>query len=437
VLASTGCQRAGGPNILLYVVDTLRADAVGAYGDTAMHTPAADRLAAEGIRFARAYANASWTRPSMATLLTGTYPRTHGAIGRQDALRSGLPTLATELRARGYHTAAVFANPNVGAAFGFAEGFDDFIPLYPPRLGHGQTLPQEQIGTAVNVVNRAIDWLRAHRRQPFFLLVFSVDPHAPYEPPPPYNTMYDAEYTGHIDGSMESVFALLAGAAMGTPPPARDVQHLRALYHGEVTFNDAHLARLLGELDDQHLTDNTLVVFTSDHGEEFYEHGHGDHGHSLYEELIHIPLIMRWPRVTARGTVYPDAVQLADLTLGARRQGPRLGLDRLEQRRRARRQRPVAGVRRGEIGPARFAGADFGSAQIDLRCGAGAAAGLRPGARPRRVAALARNAAARSHNAHRRHTGAQPPAAGRRGARGAADRIARSRTAGDGSVGVR
>jgi len=297
----------------LYVVDTLRYDAVQCDGNDTVHTPAMDRIAQEGLRFARAYAAASWTRPSMASLLTGVYPRTHGALGRTDALAAGMPRLAGELRRLGYRTAAVYANPNIGPPFGFAEGFDEFIDLYPARYIHDRSAPPERVGTADNVVNRAIAWLRARPAKPFFLLVFSVDPHAPYEPPAPYNTLYDRDYSGPIDGSIKNVFGLLAAAKMGQLPAARDIRHLRALYDGEVAFNDAQLSRLLGELDRLQVANSTVFLLTSDHGEEFYEHGSGDHGHSLYEELIHIPLLMRWPGHIAPGRVYGDAVQLIDL----------------------------------------------------------------------------------------------------------------------------
>ncbi|HVM95056.1 MAG TPA: sulfatase-like hydrolase/transferase, partial [Candidatus Acidoferrales bacterium] len=126
--------------------------------------------------------------------------------------------------------------------------------------------------------------------------------------------MYDPEYAGTVDGSLKSVFGVLAAAKLGTQPQARDVRHLRALYQGEVSFNDAQLARLLDEIERQQLNRSTLFVLTSDHGEEFYEHGFGDHGHSLYEELIHIPLIMHWPGTIAPAAKNDELVQLLDLS---------------------------------------------------------------------------------------------------------------------------
>ncbi len=297
--------------MLLYVVDTLRFDAVHCNGNDAVQTPAMDRLAQEGVRFTRAYANASWTRASMGSLLTGEYPSVHGAVGRPDPLRAGVTTLATQLRARGYRTAAIIANPNIGSTFGFAAGFDEFVELYEPHAGHQAVQPEQLIATAERVVDRAQEWLHHNTATPFFLLVFTIDPHAPYTPPAPYNSMYDPDYQGTVDGSFKSLFGL---ALLGKTPPEREIRHLLALYHGEATFNDAQLGRLLTTLDsDQRLADSTLVAVTADHGEEFWEHGARDHGHTLYEELIHVPLIIRSPRSLAGGTVINNVVQLADI----------------------------------------------------------------------------------------------------------------------------
>jgi len=304
------CHSATPPNIVLYVVDTLRFDALHCDGNTTVQTPAMDRMAREGTRFERAYANASWTRASMGSLLTGEYPTVHGAVGRPDALQPDLKTLAAQLRARGYRTAAIIANPNIGSTFGFASGFDEFIELYQPHPSRQPVRPEQLIATATEVVDRAGEWLAHNTATPFFLLLFTIDPHAPYTPPTPYNTRYDADYQGTVDGSFKSLFGL---AMLGKTPPEREIRHLRALYDGEVAFNDAQLGRLLTTLDGRRLADSTLVVLAADHGEEFWEHGARDHGHTLFEELIHVPLIMRWPAAIPAGRVLGQPVQLADV----------------------------------------------------------------------------------------------------------------------------
>lgn len=310
LLLVPGCDRGERPpNILLYVVDTLRADTLRCHGNANVRTPNLDELARQGTRFARAYANAPWTRPSLASLLTGEYPSTHGVVGRHDALSPALPTLPALLRSRGYRTAAIAANPNVGSAFGFDRGFERYLELYNRAGERRVVFPEELIAAADRVVDTALEWLAEEPRRPWFLLVFSIDPHVPYTPPPPYDRLYDPDYQGAVDGSMASLFGL---DALGTTPPRREIDHLRALYDGEVAFNDRQFGRLLQRIDLVHGAENTVVVVTADHGEEFYEHGRREHGHSLYEELIHVPLLVRWPgRVPAQ--TYEDPVQLNDL----------------------------------------------------------------------------------------------------------------------------
>jgi arylsulfatase A-like enzyme len=308
MLGLFGCRGNERPNIVLYVVDTLRADALHTYGNHAVQTPNYDRLGSGGTRFERAYANSSWTRATMGSLLTGEYPSTHGAIDRLGALRPQLPTLAQQLHQAGYRTAAIIANPNIGSAFGFAKGFDDFIELYSQLDARRPVMPGELIATADKVVERALSWLRSRPAQPFFLMIFSIDPHAPYTPPPPYDRRYDPDYTGNIDGSLRSMFGL---GVFGKVPPPREIRHLRALYDGEVAFNDFHFGRLLDGLEQGRLQDSTVVVLTSDHGEEFYEHGSRDHGPTLYEELVRVPLIVRGPGIKSQ--VVDTPVQLIDL----------------------------------------------------------------------------------------------------------------------------
>lgn len=276
----------------MYVVDTLRVDALACYGNPKVKTPNFDAFANQGTRFTRAYATSSWTRATVGSLFTGQYPTVHGAVDRPNPLRADLPTLAAQLRAAGYRTAAIIANPNIGSVFGFSSGFDTFVELYSQVDSQRPILPSELIATADKVVDAALDWIAQRPAQPFFLFVFTIDPHTPYTPPPPYNRLYDPDYQGNIDGSLLSLYGL---GVFGPIPPEREIRHLRALYDGEVAFNDLHFGRLLQVLDRPPLRDNTVTIVTSDHGEEFYDHGGRDHGHTLYDELIHVPLMVRWP----------------------------------------------------------------------------------------------------------------------------------------------
>ena len=169
------------PNVLLYVVDTLRADALRSYGNEAASTPHFDAFAAQGVLFENAWANASWTRASVATLLTGLYPWRHRAEGRLERLPEAVTTLGEVLRAHGYATALVTSNPNVGNVFGFDQAFDRVIELYR-RRDPGIVRGSELITPSDVVTAEALEWLRSAGR-PFFLVVLSTDPHAPYHPP--------------------------------------------------------------------------------------------------------------------------------------------------------------------------------------------------------------------------------------------------------------
>jgi len=286
-----------GPNVLLYVVDTLRADALGAYGHPRVETPALDALAAEGWLFERVYAPSSWTRPSVASLLTGAEPGAHGVNGRDEALPAGARLLSEELRASGYATAGFVTNPNVGSFFGFDQGFDHYEELYarrePGRVGSG-----ELVTRAGEVTERAIAWLD-EATEPFFLFALTTDPHWPYDPPASFDR-YGGDYRGPVRDGGDAVKRADLGPA--------DRERVRAFYHGEVSANDAAFGALLEQLRQRGLADSTLVVFTADHGEEFWEHGRHGHGRQLFEESIRVPLVFAAPGLEARRAEAPVAL---------------------------------------------------------------------------------------------------------------------------------
>lgn len=270
-------------NVLLYVVDTLRADAVGAYTGGESRTPALDGLAREGVLFERAYAPSSWTRASMASLLTGTLPSWHGTEDRSHHLPPDVETLGEVLKRNGYETAFVTANPNVASFFGFAQGFDDVIELYD-RRAPGVVVETELVATSEDVGAHALEWL-ARAPRPFFLVMLSVDPHFPYTPP--------EELVESGEPLIDN--ATLAAAEL-TPELVRRVQRqYRRLYRAEVAFNDRSFAAVLGALRASGELDRTIVVFTSDHGEEFWERGRFGHGFTLHDEVLRVPLVLRYP----------------------------------------------------------------------------------------------------------------------------------------------
>jgi arylsulfatase A-like enzyme len=336
----TAAPPAGAPNVLFIMVDTLRAD--GVHGRAAAQTPHIDALAADGVRFTRAFSQASWTRPSVATMLTGLYPSSHGAVHKADVLPDRVDTVAELLAGAGYHTVGFPNNVNVSPGFNFGQGFAEYHYLAPDlffwadepaaklTLYNGLRLVRERfLARRVNVHNyyqpaevvtdTVLAWLDspAAPSRPFFLFAHYMDPHDPYFVHP-----YNGE--GY--------------ARVANPnPPAGVAERYRQLYDGEIAYLDTHLGRLFAELRRRGLYDDTLIVLTSDHGEEFHEHGGWWHGTTLYDEQIHVPLLMKPPRGGARGHVVdelatsldiaPTMLALAQVPVPAVMQGHPLPLD--------------------------------------------------------------------------------------------------------------
>jgi arylsulfatase A-like enzyme len=292
------------PSVLLYVIDTLRADSLPAYGNTVVSTPAIDRLAREGTLFERAYAPSSWTRASMATILSGLPPEVHGAEDRLEALPEAVVALAESFRERGYQTACITANPNIGRSFGFGQGFDDFIELYAAQERSVAIGAADLITPSEIVTQRARAWLEKAAR-PFFLVILSIDPHGPYEPPERFDRYGPPDAPSGLRGDLRT----LARSNLTDAEKRR----IRSLYWAEISRNDAALGELLESLRGSGRLEETVVVLTSDHGEEFWEHGDRGHARTLYEEVLRVPLIVRYPPRVPAGRRDPRVVQLVDL----------------------------------------------------------------------------------------------------------------------------
>jgi choline-sulfatase len=265
------------PNVLLISIDTLRADRLGCYGARAVQTPAIDRLAASGVRFANAFSPVPLTLPAHWTIHTGVEPWRHGVVDNGMVLQSPpAPTLAERLSAAGYDTAAFVAAFVLHRTFGLARGFARYddgpaADAALDQLLHATAPADERVG-------RALTWLRQPRTKPFFLWLHLYDPHAPYDPPPAFRGTYS-----------------------GRP------------YDGEVAFVDTQIARIFAGLEDGGLADKTLVVLTSDHGESLGEHGEATHGVLLYDATLRVPLLFRLPGGQGAGAVRMEAADLADI----------------------------------------------------------------------------------------------------------------------------
>ncbi len=296
------------PHVILLSIDTLRADALACSGAPEARAPHLDALAGDSLCFARASSAAAWTLPAMASVMTGVAPPVHGALHLRSRVPDGLPTLAEVLRHSGYRTAAFVSSTVLGPQANLTQGFDEFHAWPGPWLGRslGATLltarvprfrPDEAPPPAV--ADAVTDWLRAHHEEPFFLWVHAFDPHAPYGPPRRY--LRDTPPPGgrqRFEGWEEE--AIRAGTWV---PTAAERDWIRQLYLAEVRWVDDTIGRLLAELKRLGIYEDALILVVSDHGEEFWEHGAYGHGHALYDELLHVPLLAKLPTATPRSRI--------------------------------------------------------------------------------------------------------------------------------------
>lgn len=293
------------PNILIYLIDCLRADHLGTYGYPRPVSPSIDRLAEDAVVFDNEVASASWTRPAVASLLTGLPPKVHGSQAVEDALSGNLPVLQELLQAAGYQTAAVVTNGVVSAKFGFDRGFDDFRFL-PEQ--HKENPEIHQLSDRVNV--ELFDLLSSRdASKPFFVYVHSTDPHAPYLPRSPFKERFAAGVDSGL-GLHPAVEDLTQGRKASTSEIRRA---LVDLYDAEIAFNDEQFGRLVEWLKAHDLYDDTVIVVTADHGEEFDDHGRWQHGFTLYQEMLRVPLVIKLPGSTGGGGRRTETVSQIDI----------------------------------------------------------------------------------------------------------------------------
>ena len=301
---------AGCPDVVFVTLDAWRADAFGPGNDGESLTPNIDRFAENAFVFGYARTQASWTLPSFATIFTSQYPAVHEAAAHRP-LGTSQPTLAELLAARGYDTRAVAANELCLPFTGVARGFRDYqywnmagwlkavgyydTNLFFPAFRKGREEKRDSRITTV-LTDAALERLERRRGRPFFLWLHYLDPHAPYWPPPEY---VDAATLERAERDER------AGRAKG--------RLRRENYYGEVRYVDDDLGRILRVLERR---PNTVVIISSDHGEEFFEHGAVDHGHTVYEELLRVPLIAKFPGYGSGYIDTPvDAIDLAPTIL--------------------------------------------------------------------------------------------------------------------------
>ena len=272
---------ASSPNIILITIDTARADRMGFLGSTAGLTPNLDALARQGVVFSRAYSHVPLTTPSHATILTGTYPQFNHLDDLGTPLARDIPFLPDILHQHGYRTAAFVGSqvldPKSAAVPGFDRGFDTYDADFHSRQS-GEDRYHSVERRAQVVVDHALSWISQHPHGPFFVWVHLYDPHDPYDPPPPFKARYAA-----------------------------------SPYDGEIAYVDSMLGRFLTALRSRGLYQGTLIAVVADHGEAFGEHGEQSHGFFLYDETLHVPLMIKLPGERAAGSRIGSRVGLVDL----------------------------------------------------------------------------------------------------------------------------
>jgi choline-sulfatase len=293
-------------NVVVLLIDTLRASKLQAYyPQTRVKTPTVDAFAAAGTLFERSQAPENWTKPSVASVLTSLHPATHKT--KQDA--SKLPKSALMLsevyQKAGFKTASFIANGYVSNAFGFDQGWDHYTNY----------IREARNTNASNVFGEAEGWIEKNKDGRFFVYIQTIDPHVPYDPPAKFLEMYDPKpYSGQVQNRRTH---LMLDDAKKNPNKyaftKRDKEHIEALHDGEISYHDEYFGKFLAKLSEFGLDENTIIVVTSDHGEEFQEHGSWGHGHSVYQELLGVPLMFRWPGVIPGNTRIGPAVSTIDI----------------------------------------------------------------------------------------------------------------------------
>ena len=316
------------PNILLIVMDTARADHLSCYGHPHPTTPVLDQLAEEGTRFATAISPAEWTVPSHASLFTGTFPSRHSAVNQHRYLDGRLHTLAEVLGRLGYRTACFTNNAFISEATGLNRGFR---LTDGPFRWNGSRRPTHLFWRGMRKLTQwtgrkdqgamftnllVYRWLlrRWDGEHPFFLFINYVEPHMPHRwIPEPFRRRF-LQLNGLEGADWRSVNMNYRAFLTGTAPMGEeDFAILRALYEAEMAYLDHRIGQLVAFLRRRGILDNTLLIITSDHGDNLGEHGLMHHAYALYETLIHVPLIIRYPPAFPAGMVVEQIVQTHDL----------------------------------------------------------------------------------------------------------------------------
>jgi arylsulfatase A-like enzyme len=286
------------PNVIMISVDTLRADRLGCYGNKEGITGMMDFWAERGVRFSNAWAPSPWTLPSHASAFTGLYPTEHRAIDDKINIDKDAVMLTERFKEAGFNTAAFVSHYYLGEMYGFGRGFKDFY-IKPDAK-------------ADEMVTKATRWIKSNKDDTFFLFMHLFDPHTPYQPPVDIaKKHFPADVKVNVSGTTKDVMEVVHG--WPSDDAKQKLRALSALYSGEIDFVDQQLEVLFKFLQENKLDENTLIVLFADHGEEFMEHGLMEHGFTLYQEQLAVPMIFFYPAGLPQGKVIDEPVSLIDL----------------------------------------------------------------------------------------------------------------------------
>jgi arylsulfatase A-like enzyme len=309
IFLAAGCGREQRPNVLIITIDTLRADHLGCYGYSRPTSPRIDAFAGEAALFANAFSQSSQTLPSHTAIMVGTNPRTNKVISHESFLEADLTTLAEMLKSRGYVTGAFISSHALDSKYSLNQGFDTYWEVQNEFSIQERQLQKSQERCATT--EAALEWLERNSGSEFFLWIHWFDPHRPYDPPPRYLDQFAGGYKGMAGSDPDFIMRVWQEKIALTP---EDVAYLVGCYDGEVAFTDAQVGRIIDDLGSRGLLDNTIVVITADHGEILYEHEYYfGHDIGLYDECIHVPLIIRAPDEESRGIRVGPMVQTLDI----------------------------------------------------------------------------------------------------------------------------
>jgi len=293
----------GGYNVILVVVDSLRHDHLGTYGYHRDTTPHIDRFASQAVVFEDFISQCSWTLPSHATMFTGLYPSAHGVDHNFERIAENATTLAWVLQQAGYRTYGYSCAPLLETPYGIQRGFD----VYDDTLSSRAKKRSWMTVTSETMVDKALDAVDEAGDERFFLFVHMWDVHYDYDPPDPYDTRWYPDYEGDY-----STFHWVKDRELRAVPAQHDQDHVVALYDGELSWTDLNLGTFFEELEERGRLDDTVVILTADHGEEFWDHDLTCHNHSNFEEQVHVPFVLRAPGMDTQ-TRIPCRSAMVDL----------------------------------------------------------------------------------------------------------------------------